>query len=355
MFFFEGPPGWLTAGTKFKYDINSNPAVIDMAVGSVPLLEKYWSDSNEVEVQGQRYGRLQNNVFIIKVSNNATPVVLPLGLHDLRFDAEDLPPVTLLKRDRAVWTALAGGAVEAVPPEKPKAAADVLAWDTQGLQLLTSDSVSNQQKGCELLRQAANAGYALSQYRLGYCYESGKGVPQSFQTANQWYEKAAGQGNVDAEYKLGHSYRTGRGVAINLPVALGWYKKAAEANDQDALHNVGWMYSTGQGTQKDENEAYKWFLRAAEQGEAGSQLEVASRLRQGTGVAKDLVLAYSWLLVLSAQQDHFQPDDWKQIQNQVLEVGGVLTASDKLRAVAQSHIWMGEIAKNDMTRYGRSD
>jgi hypothetical protein len=354
LFFFEGPSGWLTEGTNFKYEINGNPAIINMTVGSIPILERYWFDTDEIEVQGERYKRSENNVFLIRFSGDAKPIVKPLGLHDLHFSADDLPPVVLLGRDRTVWATLSGGeANDAGSAGKPEVAPEILGWDAEGLKLLASDATPDQQKGCELFRQAANRGYAPSQYRLGYCYESGKGAPQSFQTANQWYEKAATQGYVDAEYKLGHSYRTGRGTSIDLPVALGWYMKAADAGDQDALHNVGWMYSTGQGVKKDENEAYKWFLRAAKEGEASSQLEVASRLQDGTGITKDMVLSYSWLLVLEAQKESFQADDWKQIQSRIVEIGGALNPSDRQRAKDQSRIWMGEIAHNDMVRYGR--
>lgn len=348
LFFFEGPPGWLMEGTNFKDQIDGDPAVIDMAVGSVPLLEKYWFGSDQIEVQGQRYKRTENNVFLVKVARDAKPVVVALGFHDLNFGSDDLPPVVLLQRDATVWAALSGR----LPEPKPKAAAQIMEWDAEGLKLLESDASSDQQEGCELFRKAANSGYAPSEYRLGYCYESGKGAPQSFEIANQWYEKAANQGYDDAEYKLGHSYRTGRGVAINLPVALGWYEKAAEANDQEALHNVGWMYSTGQGVKKDDSEAYKWFLRAAKQRDVSSQLEVATRLRDGDGVAKDIVLSYAWLLVLDAQKDQFQADDWKQVQPQIDQAAGSLSPADRLRAGDQSHVLMGEIAANDMVRYG---
>ena len=348
LFFFEGPPGWLTEGTNFKDQIDGDPAVIDMTVGSVPLLEKYWFESDQIEVQGQRYKRAENNVFLVKVARDAKPVVVALGFHDLHFGSDDLPPVVLLQRDAVVWTALSGQPAN----QKPKADAQIVEWDTQGLKLLESDAPSDQQKGCDLFRKAADRGYAPSQYRLGYCCKSGKGAPQSFEIANQWYEKAASQGYDDAEYKLGHSYRTGRGEAINLPVALSWYEKAAEANDQDALHNVGWMYSTGQGVKKDESEAYKWFLRAAKQGDASSQVEVATRLKDGQGIVKDTVLWYSWLLVLEAQKDQFQADDWKPIQVQIDEAAKTLSPADRLRAVDQSHVWMGEIAANDMIHYG---
>src|SRR5208337_1738208 len=96
---------------------------------------------------------------------------------------------------------------------------EVLAFDKEGLRLLLTGKQDEEKKGCELFRRAAERGYAPAQYRLGYCFESGEGVEQSFTLANQWYEKAGNQGYVDAQYKLGHSYRTGRSVKIDLPTA----------------------------------------------------------------------------------------------------------------------------------------
>jgi hypothetical protein len=37
---------------------------------------------------------------------------------------------------------------------------------------------------------------------LGVLYENGYGVPQSYQKAKEWYEKAAAAGNVDAQRRL---------------------------------------------------------------------------------------------------------------------------------------------------------
>lgn len=45
---------------------------------------------------------------------------------------------------------------------------------------------------------AANAGDAQSQYRLGKLYEEGLGVPQNFVEAHRWYNLAAAQGDADA-------------------------------------------------------------------------------------------------------------------------------------------------------------
>jgi hypothetical protein len=354
LFFFQGSPGWLSQKTDFKWQVNGSPASIDMVVGKVPVRAKYWPETDEVEIEGGKYKRSSSNVFLITGIDGANPTVMPLGIHDLTFKGDDIPPVILLKRDADVWSAVTGHSPSDHPTrQKSGVPEEIVAWDKEGLRLLLTEKAEEERKGCELFRRAALKGYAPSQYRLGYCYQSGQGEEQSFSVANEWYEKAALQGFVDAQYKLGHSYRTGRGVQIDLPAALRWYKKAADAGDSDALQNVGWMYATGQGVKADPQEAYGSFLQAAQRGNVGAQLEVARRLKDGDGVGKDLVLSYSWLLVLQTQQASFQPDDWAQVQAMLTAVEGQIDSGARQESQEPSHKWMTVIAANEMDAYSK--
>mmetsp|Transcript_24694 Transcript_24694/g.48300 ORF Transcript_24694/g.48300 Transcript_24694/m.48300 type:complete len:150 (+) Transcript_24694:2-451(+) len=51
-------------------------------------------------------------------------------------------------------------------------------------------------------RKAAENGDAYSQYKLGACYESGRGVNKDMREAVLWYTKAAAQGNERAIHIL---------------------------------------------------------------------------------------------------------------------------------------------------------
>jgi hypothetical protein len=354
LFFFQGNPGWLNQKADFKWQVNGSPASIDMVVGKVPVRAKDWPETDDVEVGGSKYKRSSSNVFLVTGIDGAKPAVTPLGIHDLTFKGDEIPPITLLKRDADVWAAVTGHSPSDHPTrQKSGVPEEIVAWDAEGLRLLLTEKPEQERKGCELFRRAALKGYAPSQYRLGYCYESGRGAEQSFSTANDWYEKAAVQGFVDAQYKLGHSYRTGRGVQIDLATALRWYRKAADAGDADALQNVGWMYATGQGVKADQQEAFRWFLQAAQRGETGAQFEVARRLKDGDGISKNIILAYSWLLVLQTQQATFQPDDWGQVQAMLTAVEGQLDSGAKQESQEPSRKWMAVIAANEMEAYSK--
>jgi TPR repeat protein len=352
--YFEGVAGWQDQRTDFKWEVNQSPAKIEMSVGKIAIRVKYWPDTDDVEIQETKYKLSTSNVFLVEGIDRPNPSVLALGVQDLSFSPSDIPPITLLRRNPDVWAALSGRpAREHFKSQSSNAPEEVVAWDTEGLQLLLTKKPEAERKACELFREAALKGYAGSQYRLGYCYESGRGVEQSFSTANEWCAKAANQGFVDAQYKLGHSYRVGRGVPIDLATALQWYKKAAQNGDREALHNVGWMYATGQGTKANAEEAYRWYLESARHGEPGAQLEVSRRLKDGDGVARDLTSSFSWLLVLQAQEKTIAPDEWMRVKEKIKSVESQLDQPAVKKAQEQAHDVLGTISKHDLEGFAR--
>ena len=66
----------------------------------------------------------------------------------------------------------------------------------------------------DLLRllRGAQKGDREAQFRAGFSYESGCGVPQSFEQAIHWYRKAAENGHPGAQNSLGTLYLRGLGV-----------------------------------------------------------------------------------------------------------------------------------------------
>jgi len=47
---------------------------------------------------------------------------------------------------------------------------------------------------------------------LGWCYDTGEGVPQSYERAAELYKQAAAKGHADAQYSLGGLFYNGEGV-----------------------------------------------------------------------------------------------------------------------------------------------
>lgn len=76
---------------------------------------------------------------------------------------------------------------------------------------------------------------------LAEMYESGTGVPQNYETAFTFYEKAATQcdgfGDVESIIKLANYYEEGLGVDQNIDMALAHYLKAAQSRDAGKLYS----------------------------------------------------------------------------------------------------------------------
>lgn len=73
----------------------------------------------------------------------------------------------------------------------------------------------------------AEAGIPAAQNKLGFLYESGRGVPQDNTEAVKWYRKAADQGDPEGQTNLGVMYLQGFGVARNPDEALRLFREAA--------------------------------------------------------------------------------------------------------------------------------
>jgi uncharacterized protein len=70
-------------------------------------------------------------------------------------------------------------------------------------------------------------GNARALGRLGFRYENGLGVPQSYAAATDLYRRAAEQGDAFAQNRLGLSYDKGHGVPLDLVLSYKWLDLAA--------------------------------------------------------------------------------------------------------------------------------
>lgn len=132
----------------------------------------------------------------------------------------------------------------------------------------------NKATDLELIRIAANGGHGEAQYRLGYRYELGDGVPQDYAEAARWYHKAAEKGSqyYYAE-KLGEVYKKGLGVEKDYDEAIKWCHKAVVESLEigKTIMNLAEVYELA-GKYQD---AVTWYSKAAERGieEASEKLK----------------------------------------------------------------------------------
>ena len=85
------------------------------------------------------------------------------------------------------------------------------------------------EQSTELLRQAAERGYAPAQSYYGSSLKMGVGTPQDLPGAVEWYRKAAAQNYPVAYFELAVCYQHGFGVERDLDQAEAWYRRAYDA------------------------------------------------------------------------------------------------------------------------------
>ena len=99
---------------------------------------------------------------------------------------------------------------------------------------------------------------------LGWCYESGNGVEQSWEEAFCWYRKGVEKGSTRAMFQLAWCYEKGLGVEQDPAQAADWYRRGAEAGSTACMNNLAELLAKGDGVPQDLEQAMKWYRRAAE-------------------------------------------------------------------------------------------
>jgi len=116
--------------------------------------------------------------------------------------------------------------------------------------------------------QVAEDGHERAQYNLAWMHANGKGTPQDFVVAIEWYKKSAEQGNVNAQYNLANLYLRGQGAAQDDKLAFSWFMKAAEQGDAPSQYNIGRMYLLDKGADINFLESRFWIKQALENDDA---------------------------------------------------------------------------------------
>ena len=122
------------------------------------------------------------------------------------------------------------------------------------------------------LKSAAEKGHKKAQYRLGRCYEKGRGTTENEKLAFQWYEKSAKQGHAKAQFQLGQCYKDGEGVEKDRKKAFELFMQAAKQENADGEYAVGKAYFKGKGVAADKAQAKKWLLRAVRNEKGGDDV-----------------------------------------------------------------------------------
>lgn len=154
-------------------------------------------------------------------------------------------------------------------------------------------------------KAAAEQGYALAQYLLGfYYYKQGYRVNNSMKEAGKWFRKAAEQEFSPAQERLGEWYMCGHPpVKKNEKLAVRWYKKAANHYNEEAAYSLALYYGDSENSDYDPKKYFYWLDLAAEYGHVEAQKSLAECYLYGWDVEKSMTKAVEWYEKAALQND----------------------------------------------------
>ena len=158
---------------------------------------------------------------------------------------------------------------------------------------------------------AAENGWEVAMFILGFMYINGEGVTQDYAKAREWYEKSADKGNDDAMYALSMIYHLGNGVTQDAVEATKWLRKAAENGHAGAMASLGHYYETGAGGTFiiDKAQAVEWYRKSAEKGDEYGMYRLGLVYYDGIGVTQDRNEGVRWIR-LAAENGSDYAKEW---------------------------------------------
>src|SRR5215467_6793721 len=185
------------------------------------------------------------------------------------------------------------------------------------------------------LRTAAAKGDPTAEFEIAVRFAEGRGMPQNFAAAAEWFERAAKQGLAPAQFRLGGLYEKGMGVKKDLDAARRLYLAAAQAGNAKSMHNLAVLYAEGAEGRPDYQTAAHWFRKAADHGVTDSQYNLGILYARGIGVETNLAEAYKWFALAAREGDR---DSAKKRD----ELGNRLDQTTAAAANAAVRTWVAE-------------
>ena len=121
----------------------------------------------------------------------------------------------------------------------------------------------------------ALAGSPDDQLAVAAAYEAGRGLPQDYGAAVDWYTRSAAQGSASAMVGLGVLLENGSGVPADPARAVSLYRKAVAAGSAPGLIRLGMAFEWGRGVGRDACLAAAYYRQAMRNGEPFAELYLA--------------------------------------------------------------------------------
>ena len=148
-------------------------------------------------------------------------------------------------------------------------------------------------KGLELLKQAAEKGYAPAQAAYGAIHSDGMLVEYDANTAFKWFNLAAEQKNSAGLSHTGYAYQYGYGVKADSYKAKMLYQEAIDLDNPEALYFMSQL--TNNIALDTDKEGINLLKQAADKGYPMAMLDLGKEYMSGDNIPKDKVAGEAYL------------------------------------------------------------
>lgn len=147
------------------------------------------------------------------------------------------------------------------------------------------------------LRNKAEAGDAMSTYKLGRAYAQGRmGLSVDASKAFDWYLRAANAGHVHSMGRVSEAYFYGDSVASNHSLALRWAAAGDALGDTRSSLNLGYLFYHGRaGLPIDMEQAFRLRLKSTDVANSKGKYNLAMMYANGEGTSVDIDEAAKWM------------------------------------------------------------
>jgi TPR repeat protein len=118
----------------------------------------------------------------------------------------------------------------------------------------------------KLIRERAEQGDPVAQFKFGHAYMSGRHVTEDSQLGLMWMHRSADQGYAPAESNLGFNFIEGKIVEKDTTKGIYYLRSACIKGDAGAKFYLSSAYFTGNGVDKDSEKAISLLKESAQIG-----------------------------------------------------------------------------------------
>ena len=149
----------------------------------------------------------------------------------------------------------------------------------------------------------ARQGDAHAQFKIGYAYEIGEGLPQDDSKAFSWYEKAARQGHKNAILNLAAMDKAGQPYLDSEVEYQTELELRAAKGEISAKNHLARMLINNVLYEPNRQQIFQWIEQLAVEKHRDSQYILGQMYEMGISIPQNFILAYAWYSIAAAAGD----------------------------------------------------